>query len=369
MTGPMAPVRDTVDSRVESALQRRLTAHTHTAEAYGTEFARLLRLTSERAVGGKLLRPRLFLDVTDAFGASLADDVREDAIVELATALELLHFGFLLHDDVIDGDTMRRGRPNLIGELHRAPFSEGSRAPRGTSPKQEHWASSSAILAGDLLLTSAVLDLARADIPPRQRHRLLNLMEAVVIETVAGEHTDVGLSDGILAPSLSDVLLMMTRKTAAYSFELPLRAAAVLADAPAEVEALLAVVGRRLGLAYQLQDDLLSTFGDAGRHGKDPHSDLREGKETAIIAYARTTETWPLIEPRFGSPHPEAGDALLIRDLLRECGAEQFARNLMEEQLHEARSALQEGGLASSLPSSVRHCLLRTAASIEGRSS
>lgn len=361
----VAVTADALSSLVEDALRRRLSAGLASAQAYGPDFLRLWQLTAETALGGKLVRPRLLLDAFDAFhGDASPSGAIAHTAVELAATVELLHYGFLLHDDVLDGDTVRRGRPNLIGALTARPSSSAIGIPEKDA---RHWGRTGAVLMGDLLLTSSVMSFARADVPTDMRIRLLDLLESVILETVVGEHTDVGFSDGVIAPELPRILAMTTRKTAAYSFELPLRAAAVLAGAPTETEASIAAVGRHLGLAYQLQDDLLSAFGDAETHGKDPHSDLREGKETAIIAYARMTSVWPSIELRFGSPALSAVDAEGIRDRLRECGAEAFVENLVAEELADARHLLSARD--SALPARLRDVLLALASRIDGRRS
>ena len=151
------------------------------------------------------------------------------------------------------------------------------------------------------------------------------------MESVSGELTDVALSAGHVDAELVDVVEMSRQKTATYSFELPLRSAAILAGLGPDVEDTLGQVGAQLGLAYQLQDDLLSTFGRADEHGKDAFSDLREGKETAIIAIARRTGAWPYIAPHFGAGDLSTADGAKVRSLLSECGAEREVRALIDE--------------------------------------
>jgi geranylgeranyl diphosphate synthase type II len=348
-------------TRIEEVLRRRFSERSAAAESYGTEFAALWRAASDHALGGKLIRPRLLLEFRRSLSAAGLSAEETAIAIDIAADVELLHYAFLLHDDVIDGDLMRRRRPNLIGSL----------AERRTSEVDEpalHWARSSAILMGDLLLSSAILGFARAEVSNRTRARLLALMEQTIFETVAGEHTDIGLSDGIIPPDLRTILSMSAYKTATYSFVLPLRAAAVLAGASAAAEEQLTAIGRHLGLAYQLQDDILSVFGDHRAHGKDAFSDLREGKETAIIAYARMTGHWPSIELHFGSTTLSTENATGIRDRLRECGAEGFARSLVEEQLGAVSTVLAEAESTGSISPAAGRTILGLASSIESRS-
>lgn len=348
-------------TRIEEVLRRQFSERSAAAESYGTEFAALWRTAADHALGGKLIRPRLLLDFHRALSPGGISASETATAVDIAAHVELLHYAFLLHDDVIDGDLIRRRRPNLIGSLAERRHDEREESAL-------HWARSSAILMGDLLLASAVLGFARADVSGKTRMRLLALMEQTIFETVAGEHTDIGLSDGIIAPDLRTILSMSAYKTATYSFVLPLRAAAVLAGASAAAEEQLTAIGRHLGLAYQLQDDLLSVFGDSRSHGKDAFSDLREGKETAIIAYARMTGHWPSIELHFGSMDLTAVHAIDIRDRLRECGAEGFARSLVEEQLVAVAAVLAEAEEAGTISTAAGRTILGLATRIESRS-
>ncbi|WP_217181922.1 polyprenyl synthetase family protein [Streptomyces sp. AC495_CC817] len=350
---------DALHAAIEDSLRRRFDDGIATARAYGEEFAALWLTTAAGAVGGKLLRPRLLVDAfRELTGAADPSDA-----VELATAVELLHYSFLLHDDVIDGDVVRRGRPNVIGRLR----DDVDRADAPDVERATHWGRTGAILMGDLLLTAAVLGFARVDVPSAVRSRLLTTLENAVSETVAGELADVGFSDGVLAADLPSILQMTARKTAVYSVELPLRAAAVLAGRSIDAEEALAAIGRRLGLAYQLQDDLLSVFGDPQEHGKDPHTDLREGKETAIIAYARMTSAWASIAPRFGTADLTGAEAAELRLRLRDCGAEGFVENLVAEQLDDAIGLIDEAVRGGLLPDGMRSVLLGFVERISGR--
>lgn len=331
-------IRAVLSQEIEQEITLLLQARSHQARSYGPAFARLWDITSHSVLGGKLLRPRLLVGAFDALTSDTETEsgLREQAL-RIAAAIELLHFAFLLHDDVIDEDVLRRGEPNLIGQLLHEGSETASAQP--TTPHAEgherrlHWARSNGILMGDLMLAAAHQVFARAALSPSTRLRLLDLLDYTVVESVAGEQSDVGLGDGIIASELSAVLEMTRLKTATYSFELPLRAAAILAGSSDAVETALVAVSRHLGAAFQLQDDLLSAFGSSREHGKDPFSDFREGKETAIIAYARQTALWPRIEPLFGTHDLDESAARTMQALLAECGAHDFIRTLIDDQI------------------------------------
>lgn len=358
---------------VEQELEALFSRQQTTAQAYGPEFSHLWAVASEQVAGGKLVRPILFLEAYDAlrwatepseaFGeAALAQaNIDRAEVVKIAAAIEALHFTFLLHDDVIDGDLVRRGQLNLIGDL--ALVSPGTEPSR----QRMHWAQTGGILAGDLLLSVTHQIFARLDVPADIRIRMLDLLEHTIVESTAGEFADVGLSDGLVAPDLNTVLAMTRRKTASYTFEFPLRAAVILAGGSSELEHTLSAAGSHLGLAYQLQDDLLSVFGDPEIHGKDSCTDLREGKQTAIICYARMTSAWPSIEPDLGDPELSPSTAAYIRSRLRDCGAERFVESLIDEQLTAFYELLAGRRDSHQVPSGLRAVLLDLVGRLEGR--
>jgi len=378
MTVTSNTVRGRTDlcTAIENELSGLIGKRASAATAYGPDFARLWALAGQNVLGGKFVRPLLLMETYDALQQEhrrSAQPRHRETAISIAAAIELLHYAFLLHDDVIDGDLVRRGHPNLIGSL-LAEAGETARAQTaGAQTTGEdsarsgnglHWAQTGGILMGDMLLAATHQSFARADLPHELRLRLLDLLEHTINETVAGEQLDVGLGDGIIAPDLQTILVMCGYKTATYTFELPLRAAATLAGADFGIENALATAGRHLGLAFQLQDDLLSTFGDPRRHGKDPFSDLREGKETAIIAHARTTIAWTDIQPFFGRPELSVGDGEHVRRHLTDCGAEAFVQSLIEEQMQAFNHQL-----TSTIPESVRNVMLNLAGQLEGRQS
>ncbi|UYG15825.1 polyprenyl synthetase family protein [Brachybacterium huguangmaarense] len=305
---------------------------------HGPEAAELWDEAVAALAGGKRIRPRLLVETYDALAPEGAAPAPRALALRVAATLEILHVALLLHDDVIDGDLTRRGRDNLIGSLHR-------RTAARDDEHSLHRARSAAILVGDLLLALTHQSLARLPLATARRTSLLDLLDDALCETVAGEFLDVSLADGALDPDVSTVLEMTRSKTAAYSVELPLRWAAVLADADPATGWALARVGRHVGLAYQLQDDALSVFGDAACHGKDPFSDLREGKETAIIAYARTTGAWEGIRRHLGAPDLTEEQALTLQRLLVDCGARRHVEALTAIEMRAARALLADGAL------------------------
>jgi geranylgeranyl diphosphate synthase type II len=387
-----------VTGDVHRATARLMAEGTRRAERHGSHVHGLWQIAADQLRGGKLLRPRLLLEMFDALSASFPSrtgrPVAERAeAVRLAAAVEVLHFAFLLHDDVIDNDLTRRGRPNLVGTLLGAGSStrsgpgdgaedgDGSSTESpGADARRSHWARSAAILVGDQMLALAHQVFARADLPRSERLQLLDALGDAVAESAVGEFLDVSLSDGIIEPEEAVIAEMTRTKTATYTFELPLRAACVLAGAPESAARALTSAGPHLGIAFQLQDDALSAFGTTAEHGKDSASDLREGKQTAITAFARTTPEWPLIhdalqrdelqidELQRDEQQPDDLGGARTQDvgaMLADCGAEAHVDELIAGEVSRARDALADA--AGEVPAAARDVLEAVIGELEGR--
>lgn len=373
-----------VHAEIETHLHQILGDRSVTARRYGPSFERFWSIAVERLRGGKLMRPRLLIDVFDALvegsinGSCSATRPGEKsgprarvAAFRLASAVEVLHFAFLLHDDVIDQDLVRRGSLNFIGQVHEDARShhagrDGDACDEERS-RRMHWARSCGILAGDLMLAVAHQVFARVEVSGAMRTRLLDLLDTTVTETVAGEHADIGLAEGVIRPEFDTVLEMTRMKTAAYTFELPLRAAAILAGADEPLEERLALIGRHLGLAYQLQDDLLSAFARSDEHGKDDFSDFREGKQTPLIVFARTTAAWPEIRTLLEEPEPSHETGMRIRRLLLACGTKTFIEAMIRDETLLALEELSRDAGRGCVPPGVAEHVRTLAVALDGR--
>ncbi|WP_424465244.1 polyprenyl synthetase family protein [Pseudoclavibacter helvolus] len=317
-----------VRRRIEAFLDGRIRAAAEIDEGLAT----LWRITARSTEGGKLFRPAL---VMQSYAAYTGTAEVPEAVIELATATELLHLAFLTHDDVIDNDTMRRGVRNLLGSVEEIVGASEFDDERGTRLGQ-----AAAILVGDLLLSEAHLRVARIDLPHPLRLRVLDAMERALSVSVAGEFSDVSLSVRPERPALSEVLSMSSNKTSAYTVLLPLELGLIAAGAEGVVDArLIAQFSDAAGLAFQLQDDLFGVFGDQHKLGKAPYSDIREGKFTALIALACGTSVWAELESLLGDPLLSETDGAKARDLIEASGSRAAVEQELAAQFARARSA------------------------------
>lgn len=330
-----------VDERLEALLAERI----ERAKAMGPAYQRLWMRIRASLRGGKRVRPQLLLHAHAALGGR-----DKAAAVSAAAAFELLHTALLIHDDMLDGDLVRRGETNLQGAFVAEALDAESSVEASTA-----WGGAAGLLAGDLLI-SAVHNVL-AEIPAPATVRLQSIVDECLFVTAAGEFADIGLSVGTLDPTPDEISRMMRNKTAAYSFAAPLRAGGALAGADADTCADLDEIGGSLGFVYQLRDDLLGVFGSEELLGKSVDGDLREGKRTLLIAYAEGTDAWDGLRHLFGRRSLDADDAQLMRDALIDSGAKSRAELLLARRRDECVERIQR----SSLPSSLREELTRLA--------
>ncbi len=214
--------------------------------------------------GGKRLRPIVTAAAYRA--ASGASDVGPTLAV--GAALELLQTYLLIHDDWMDEDRERRGGP----AVHYAFQKKHG---------HDHLGASLGILAGDLASTFGWELLLEGRFPERRREEGFSLFVRIQKEVFAGQQLDL-MTDG-------DVERMHDLKTGSYTTRGPAELGGILADADAAGMQALRDWATPLGVAFQLRDDLLGTFGSALQTGK-PGDDLRHGKHNAVVAAFRRLE-------------------------------------------------------------------------------
>ncbi|OQR63122.1 geranylgeranyl pyrophosphate synthase [Streptomyces maremycinicus] len=268
-----------VPAAVGRLLEHLLAERTTQASALDPVFAqdlaeRVARFTLD---GGKRTRSQF---VWWAFRSCAGSPAAAQDALRVGAALELIQTCALVHDDVMDGSRVRRGRPALHTEVE-AQYATSDRSSRST-----RFGEAAAILAGDLALAWADDVLAETSLAPDTARRVRALWSAMRMEMVAGQYLDI---QGQTTSSRSLVQAIRTAclKSALYSVERPLALGAALAGADATVTEALCAAGRCVGIAFQLRDDLHNVFGGPRQAGKPTDGDIRSGKPTYLVAVAR----------------------------------------------------------------------------------
>jgi geranylgeranyl pyrophosphate synthase len=229
--------------------------------------------------GGKRLRPALTLLV----GKLNRYDV--DHLVKLAVATELLHTATLLHDDVVDQSPMRRGRPAVY-------LQAGNRA---------------AVLVGDYMYAKSAYFATATD-----SLRVMQLFADTVMIMCQGQIDEGTRKNGGYADCAPEVYFDTIRSKTAALFVLACDAAAELSGAPAAQAAALHRYGLRMGLAFQVVDDILDVTGDERLLGKPVGGDLRQRVVTLPVIHAR--EVVPAALLRAVYDHPDDGNDDGVRE-------------------------------------------------------
>jgi geranylgeranyl diphosphate synthase type I len=287
--------------------------------------------------GGKRLRPAFCYWGWRGAGG---DDGEE--IVTAAAALELFHASALIHDDVMDGSDIRRGRPSAhrrLATLHRDAGWAGSADAFGMS---------AAILLGDMCLNWTDQLLHESGLPLAALARARPVFDVMRTEVMAGQYLDL-LEQARGGESAERAMRVLRFKSAKYTVERPLHLGAALAGGGPEISAAYSAYGLPLGAAFQLRDDILGVFGDPAETGKPAGDDLREGKRTVLIAtaLARASEQQAeIVRRHLGDPALTAEGIAEMREVIVETGALAESERLIEELTGQALAALAEAPVA-----------------------
>ncbi|WP_368497959.1 polyprenyl synthetase family protein [Herbiconiux sp. A18JL235] len=352
-TPDLAAVSERRQHQVDRVLRAFFDDSHYRAKALGKPYAALWQTLERNSSGGKRFRPRMVMAAYESLGGT---DL--DAAAHIGAAFELLHTALIVHDDVIDRDFVRRGGPNVSGSYRDLATTAGI-----PLPIAEHRGMSVAVIAGDLALFNAFRMIDRSGVDGLLRSRLHDILDEAMFVSAAGELLDVDFSLRSDPPAVDEIVEMERLKTAEYSFEAPLRAGAVLAGADDRAVRALGLFGRRIGIAYQIVDDLLGVFGDESETGKTALGDLREGKSTVLLAHAVTRPEWASVASLFGSPDLTADDAERIRGVLEQTGSRRFAEALARDHANRAWESLAD----ESLTPAVRDEFRPVVASVLGR--
>lgn len=288
---------------------------------------------SPLGAGGKRLRPVLCVAGWSAGGTAA---VPPGMVLRVAASLEMFHAFALIHDDVIDDSSQRRGQPNM----HRVL---AGRHGQGRSADAARWLGmSGAILIGDVALAWSDELIHTAGLDPGHLAELLPLIDLMRSEVMYGQYLDI-MTTGRPTADVGLALRIARFKTAKYTIERPLHVGATLAGAPQQVIEALSAYAVPLGEAFQLQDDLLGVFGHPEHTGKPNLDDLRDGKHTALIAAAlqRATVAQQRTFARLVSnPSLDEEQAQHVRHVLHKTEARQTIESMIQQRFDRACQAL-----------------------------
>lgn len=287
--------------------------------------------------GGKRIRPLLFCCGYLCMGGADAH-----AILHASVAVELLQTGLIIHDDIIDRSVERRAGPTMHLLWERYFHEARYRARYASEPK--HFGLSMAVLMGDIASALAYETLVRANFSLEHKLRAVHTFSEVIYRVAFGELLDVDLGMRPLETlSEEEIVTVYKLKTAGYTTEGPLHLGAVLGGASAHHLAVLSEYAAPLGIAFQMQDDLLGMFGSRDEIGKDEGSDLLEAKRTPLLLATwrgSSLQERALLENALQDPQRARRDLPRVRALILKTGALRYTQELIARNFERVYASL-----------------------------
>jgi geranylgeranyl diphosphate synthase type II len=255
-------------------------------------------------LGGKRVRPILCLMGNELFGPI------EDDTWQLATAIELFHNFTLIHDDIMDKAPLRRGMPTV----------------------HEKYGSATALLAGDVMMVAGYDYISRIHSP--HIRRILQIYNQTAIKVCEGQQLDMDFEQQPQV-TLEEYLHMIELKTSVL-LAASLQIGSILGGAGLGNQQHIYNFGRSLGLAFQVQDDYLDSFGDPAKFGKQVGGDIVAGKKTFLLIKTLELATDAQLRQIKDLEKTDAATKVAgMLEIFRACGVDSWAREL-KEQYHAA---------------------------------
>ncbi|MGI5991374.1 MAG: polyprenyl synthetase family protein [Methanosarcina sp.] len=257
--------------------------------------------------GGKRLRPAVLILAAEAVGSNLK------SILPAAVAVELVHNFTLIHDDIMDKDDIRRGRP----AVHMI------------------WGEAGAILAGDTLYSKAFEILSKVENEPTRILKCMDILSKTCTEICEGQWLDMDFEKWEKVTE-SEYIQMVEKKTSVL-YAAAAKIGALLGGASDETAEALFEYGRLIGIGFQIYDDVLDMITPEEVLGKVRGSDLMEGKHTLIVIDAFEKGVKLDIFGKGEATQEETDEAVQI---LTECGSIDYVKNLAISYINEGKAKL-----------------------------
>jgi geranylgeranyl diphosphate synthase type I len=323
---------ETLRAQVERALAEFVERKLPSAD--DSEFAPLRTAADELLSGGKRLRPAFCY-----WGWRGAGGTDVPGIFTAAASLELLQASALVHDDVMDKSDLRRGMPSA----HRR--FQAMHEKSGWYGSAEQFGEGAAILLGNLLLIWSGEMWRASGLPRESLEAAQPVHDHMRSELMCGQYLDL-LEQANGENTFESALRVALFKSGKYSVEQPLRLGLTLAgrELAPWMDELCTGYGRRVGIAFQLRDDILGVFGDPAQTGKPAGDDLREGKRTMLVARtlaAASPSDAETVRQLLGDPELDEAGVATLREIIDGTGALQECEDLIGDYLGQALAALE----------------------------
>lgn len=279
---------------------------------------KIFPLIKDLATSGKQVRGCLIVHTAKLLGRA-----PDSKIYEAAAALEIYHTSILIHDDFMDKDVKRRGKPTIHKVID-------------DTYKDSHFANSIAVTAGDLGYFIA-MDVV-SEISSKETLKTLSAMSKDFIPTCLAQMDDVYFSQNIKEVSKERILEMYRYKTARYTFSLPFKMGCIIAK---KESIALEDVGETIGIIFQIKDDEIGLVGDVSKSGKSNYADIIENKQTLHRKLAKQRLDEKTFDKYFGK-NITNNEAKELRKLLKENKVIQEVQDIMNTYAKQAKKQINE---------------------------
>ncbi len=317
--------RSSIESDVKNYLQMKQVEYKDNS-LYLESIARI----SETVTSGKLVRGILILLAFESRTKTITSEA-----IKLATAIEIFHTGLLIHDDIMDNDYLRRGKPTVY-----AKAIEDGKKNHITHPIR--YGAAIATCIGDLAFFMAYEIISKLEDFKTASH-ILKLVSSELQKVGYAQITDIHFGASSLEPTEEEILSLYRFKTARYSFSLPLKLGGLLSGLDENSLQKFDKFGEELGIAFQIKDDELGIYGDENAIGKPIGSDIRENKKT-LFRFAlfksvdETTKSY--LKNIFGKKNLTSSDLHLVKKYAQKSNVLDYIQTMREKRSSLAKNIL-----------------------------
>ncbi len=300
---------------------------------------------------GKRIRPLLLILSYKGYSKNKTRSC--PSIYYVSTCIELLHNFMLVHDDIIDRSSLRRGKPTLHRLLRKTVKTK----------EQDKLGYDLSIVAGDIIFALAIGAFLSIKEKPQRKEEALKYFIQTAAFTAMGEFIDTlyGVQK-IQKVTEEDVYLNYTLKTARYTFDCPLVVGAILAGASKKDVKALSDLGLLTGQAFQIQDDIIGIFSSQKKIGKSILSDLAESKKTLLVCHANenlSAAKRKKFMHYFAKSKKTYSDLVAVRKIFLESGSLQYSLNAIKKRLTKAEKLLRQLKMKDKYRKIIEESLLR----------
>lgn len=284
--------------------------------------------------GGKRIRGALLYWAYIGVGGK-----EKKKILKVSAAIEMVHLFLLIHDDIMDRGETRHGEKTL----HRAFSSKKQKY--GLKNDEDHFGESMAIIAGDMLYVIANKIILEAGFDPKISMQSVLKLQSIIENTIIGQSQDLSIAYKKNATE-KEVMEMLKNKTAKYTIEGPVHLGAILGGCnDKRTLDILSQYAIPVGIAFQIQDDILGVFGDKKKIGKSVASDIKEGKQSIMVIKARrlaTKQKRKKLDAILGKGNITKEEVKIFQDILKSTGVLEYSRKMAEQYLKKGKREIKK---------------------------